>query len=266
MQNLAIDTQERVQIGNSGDALRIVNPELRFQKVVLSDPSPSRFLHLAAEIDSGVAFLWSSGKKRRALAACKRAARELARLPGVHGAHVFKALVIPPGRGAYLKRRPNAVHIVRFDLAVLFECESEVALDRVRAHSAYLRMLLAIERVARHVHLTEATNIRRIAAVDHTRQGVFLFNHFYAEDVQQNLAVWDYTAGWFQAETELDNSTALMPTDPSRCDYAIINHCRWDRLRDVLPSLIFKRSFHSYVLANFAANRVAAMPILYNLA
>jgi hypothetical protein len=45
-----------------------------------------------------------------------------------------------------------------------------------------------------------------------------------------------------------------------------MNHCRWDRLRDLMPSLIFKRSFRTYVLANFAANRVAAMPILYRMA
>jgi hypothetical protein len=34
----------------------------------------------------------------------------------------------------------------------------------------------------------------------------------------------------------------------------------------VLPSLMFKKTFHSYVLDNFAANNVAAMPILYRLA
>jgi hypothetical protein len=34
----------------------------------------------------------------------------------------------------------------------------------------------------------------------------------------------------------------------------------------VLPSLIFKRSFHSYVLEHFRVNGVAAMPVLYRLA
>jgi hypothetical protein len=33
-------------------------------------------------------------------------------------------------------------------------------------------------------------------------------------------------------------------------------------MRDVVPSLILKRTFRSYVLANFEANKVAAMPIL----
>ena len=35
---------------------------------------------------------------------------------------------------------------------------------------------------------------------------------------------------------------------------------------DVLPSMIFKRTFRTFVLANFEANDVAAMPILYRLA
>jgi hypothetical protein len=38
---------------------------------------------------------------------------------------------------------------------------------------------------------------------------------------------------------------------------------RVDRLRDVMSSLICKGSFRAYVLAKFAVNRVAAMPILY---
>jgi hypothetical protein len=58
----------------------------------------------------------------------------------------------------------------------------------------------------------------------------------------------------------------LLPSGGERSNYNIINHCRWDRLRDVVPSPIFKRTFRTYVLANFEANRVAAMPILYRMA
>jgi len=45
----------------------------------------------------------------------------------------------------------------------------------------------------------------------------------------------------------------------------LVNHCRWDRLRDVLPALIVKRSFRSFVLTVFAAKRVVPDPILYRL-
>jgi hypothetical protein len=41
---------------------------------------------------------------------------------------------------------------------------------------------------------------------------------------------------------------------------------RWDRLRDVLPALLFKRSFRSDVLEHFRVNGVAAMPVLDRLA
>jgi hypothetical protein len=57
-----------------------------------------------------------------------------------------------------------------------------------------------------------------------------------------------------------------MPTRADLSEYTLINHCRWDRLGDVLPSLIFKRSFRDFVLAHFDANDTAPMPILYKLA
>jgi hypothetical protein len=89
--------------------------------------------------------------------------------------------------------------------------------------------------------------------------------YFYADRTDLNLAAWRYTAGWFRDQTGLDNSTVLLPDDTSEPRYRLINHARWDRLRDVLPSLLFKRSFRTYVLAHFKANGVAAMPVLYRL-
>src|SRR5215216_2057781 len=59
-----------------------------------------------------------------------------------------------------------------------------------------------------------------------------------------------------QQETGLDNSTVLLPRDGERSDYNIINHRRWDRLRDVLPSLAFRKSFSTFVLANLEADNV----------
>ncbi len=98
--------------------------------------------------------------------------------------------------------------------------------------------------------------------VDHSRDGVFLFNYFFADDTDQNIAVWEHTAGWWQQEAALDNSEVLLP-DPGKTRYTIINHCRWDHLRDFLPSLLFKPTFRTYLQANFDANDVAPMPILY---
>lgn len=246
--------------------LRIVNGELRFPRVDLVEPSPSRFIHIAAEIEARPPFLPDSGAKKQVLAKAKDACTRLAREPGVKDAAAFTAVLIPPGLGEHAKQRADRLHIARFDLAVLIECDNAETVQRVQRHPACEAMQRAIVQTASYVHAITATNPRRMGPVDHTRPGVFLFNHFAADDLAQNLAVWDYTAGWFEVETGLDNSTVLLPDDPTQSQYSIINHCRWDRLRDVLPSLLFKKTFHSYVLDNFAANNVAAIPILYRLA
>jgi hypothetical protein len=61
------------------------------------------------------------------------------------------------------------------------------------------------------LYITLASNIRRIGSVDHRRRGIFLFNYFFAASEGQNLDVFDYTAGWFQDETGLDNSELMRP-------------------------------------------------------
>lgn len=248
------------------ESLIVVNENARFPRVKLVEPAPSGYVHLAAEVDKRPPFLPNSRRKRELIAECKRWCRQLEADPSVVSAVVFDALLIPPGRGKFLKRRPGKVHLARFDLAVLIETTTPEAVDAVEASPVYAEMERAIREAATFTHRIVATNARRIGPVDHERQGIFLFNHFFADDTSQNLAVWEYTAGWFGQETGLDNSTVLLPREGETSDYNIVNHCRWDRLRDVLPSLVFKRSFRDYVLANFAANRVAAMPILYGMA
>lgn len=250
----------------AGPGLNIVNAHLTFPEVSLIEPSASRFLHIGAEIDKRLPFLPSSGVKRRVVARAKACCAELRKEPGVLDASVFIARIIPPGLGEYARKRADRLHIARFDLAVLIECDSEAVLRRVRQHPSCQAMEREIAEAASYVHTIEATNARRIGPVDHSRQGLFLFNYFVADSVERNLGVWNYTAGWFQAETGLDNSTVLLPNEPDKSQYSIINHCRWDRLTDILPSLIFKKSFHSYVLDNFSANNVAAIPVLYRLA
>ena len=52
-------------------------------------------------------------------------------------------------------------------------------------------------------------------------------------------------------------------TEGIRTDNGIINPASWPRFLAFLPSLIFRLRIRSFVLANFAANRIAAQPILY---
>lgn len=248
--------------------LNIVNNHLSYQKVTLIRPSESYYLHIAAEIDHSPLpfFVTTSAKKKRLIQLVKNWCGILRYESNVLHATVFKARLIPPGKGKFIQERKSKVHIAKFDLAILIEATCPRAIENIRNSARYKEIEQEIRNIARSSHIITATNSRHISPVDHSQQGVFLFNYFFADDLQQNLATWEYTAGWFQQETGLDNSTVLLPLDPQRSHYTIINHCRWDKMTDILPSLVFKRSFRSYVLANFSANKVAAMPVLYKLA
>lgn len=250
------------------ERLKIVNEQLQFEKVSLTEPSTNFYLHIAGEIDHSIFpfFLTTSSKKRRLIQEAKAWCAKLEKESGVVSAVVFKASLIPPGKGEFLKERLDRVKIARYDFAILIEATTLDKIENIKNTAEYKKMEGTIKDIATNKHVISATNVKRINPVDHKRQGVFLFNYFYADNLRQNLGVWEYTAGWFQDETGLDNSTVLLPMDQSNSKYTIINHCRWDKMSDILPSLIFKKSFHSYVLDNFYANNVAAMPILYKIA
>lgn len=237
-----------------------------FEKVRLVEPVSSGYVHLMAEVDSRLPFLPASSTKRDLLKECKRQCSELERRSDVKSAVTFRAILIPPGRGEFLKRRPGKVHVAKFDVVILIETNTVEDAERLRQSDIFFKIEERVREAAHYLRVITASNVKRIGSVDHKRDGVFLFNYFFADDTDQNLAVWEYTAGWFQQESGLDNSTVLLPNHTQDSEYNIINHCRWDHLRNILPSLLFKRSFRSYVLTNFNANNVAAIPILYKLA
>jgi hypothetical protein len=221
----------------------------------------------AAVVDRRLPFAYfrESADKQHLLLKLKQRVDALRALPGVRAATLYKALLIPPGRGHFLKQRP-AAHIARYDVAALVEAESPAAAKAVNATSEWNALQSDMHAASKDVYAITASNVKRIGPVDRTRDGVFLFNYFFADRLEQNLAVWEYTAGWFEYETDLHNSTVLLPEPGERRDYTIINHCRWDSLWNILPALLLKPSFRSYVLAHFEANNTAAIPILYRLA
>ena len=247
--------------------LKVVNSHLDYDNVSLIEPSNNYFLHIAIEVDKVLTpfFIFESSLKKEVIKKSKAFCAKLLSQHQVAEAHVFKAILIPPGRSKLIAENKNKVNIAKFDIAILIEIDTEETLKTIQNDTSFLEMIGYLEENSNRVHQTVASNVRRIGAVDHTTQGVFLFNYFYADDVEQNLEVWNYTAGWFEKETELDNSTLLLPLKKDNSDYAVINHCRWDSLTDILPSLLFKRTFKTYVLDNFYENNVGAMPILYRL-
>lgn len=253
---------------NNNQNFSVVNPHLKFRKVSLAKASDHHFILLAAEIDYPLLpiYLTESSKKKRLLQYCKEACLALEQLTGIEKAVVFKARLISPGRGELLKKRKEQVHIAKFDLVILVELSDASMLDTIKSNGVYQKLARKITKNAHFIRFLSASNIKSIGLVNTRRQGVFLFNFFFADNRDQNLAAWEYTAGWFQQETGLDNSTLLLPDEPEKSQYTIINYCRWDKLSDILPSLLFKRTFKTYVLANFFENNVAPMPILYKLA
>ncbi len=101
-----------VPLSEDQPELKRVGPRDRFPKVKLTVPSGHGYLLLAAEVDHRPPFGYfiESGRKRALIAALKRECVALAKEPDIVEAVVFKALLVPPGRGAYLKSRPG-VHV-----------------------------------------------------------------------------------------------------------------------------------------------------------
>jgi hypothetical protein len=234
----------------------------RFPKAKIVPPTTAGYLLVAAEIDRRPMFLPNSRRKRALLRQLGAVIRELRRDPRVVEAVAFDGVLSPARPGEVLDDRPD-VTVARFDVAVLVETTSLEDASRVEREVQWQTLLRLLTDRARGSYSLRARNVRRLGPVDHDRNGVFLFNYFYADRTDLNLAAWQYTAGWFQDQTGLDNSTVLLPEASTEPRYRLVNHARWDRLTNVLLSLIFKRSFRTYVLRHFSANGVAAMPVLY---
>ncbi|KID27802.1 hypothetical protein HQ32_04923 [Prauserella sp. Am3] len=252
--------------GDQPVEIRRVNEQLSFPKASLVEPVSSGFIYLGAEIDP----IWPFGLrrasrgKREAMSRSMALTARLEQLDSVLSAKVLVAHFIPPGQGKELGRRKQ-VHQARFDLVVLIETTDMESAADLQQHELYRELVTLLEQRADHMHVVCAHNRRSMGAVDKGRDGIFLFNYFHADDPAKLIPVWEYTAGWFEANTGLDNSTLLEPAEGEHADYGIINHCRWDRWRDVLPHLRLRPSFRRYVLAHFYANGIVPMPILYRL-
>lgn len=227
------------------------------RKVSLIEPASAGFVVLAVSTGHWKGPLpRRSSKHKRALAVLSASAETLRRAPEVHEATVFTALLRPPGQP-----RAGRGTAAAYDVVLLVETGSPALArdigdrfaNRNPAAWARERLLLA------------GSNVRRIGPVDPRSGGVFLFNFFTGPSCQAALDAWQYTASWFEQETGLDNSTVILPDGDSHAPFAIINYCRWNRLAQVLPSLMFKPSFRRFVLGTFRAAGVVPHPILYRV-
>lgn len=246
-------------------ALTIVNPHPKYPQVGLIEPPPTGYLLLAAVVEPPLGrtpFPRRTPRKAALLSELKAQAARLERLETVSKATVYRAALIPPVNP---DAQRMAAHPARYDVVVLTETATVDAIGEVEASPDYQKLHDTITAAAREEYLMPARCLRRVADVDKTRQGLFLFNFFVAGDPAVALGLWDHLAAWYTVETGLDNSTLLSPIGPA--DYVFVNHARWDMsLPRFTVTQFGKRSFYTYVLANLRANRVASMPILYHLA
>ena len=253
--------------------LQIVNPDLKYTKVQLMAPTTFGYIHMAAQVEPQLpplSFLLPTGRAKAALLKqLQQLARQLEQHPAVARVTLFEATVIPPVTriSAYVREQTTHLHAPRFDVVVLIETTTPADANIIQATPDYRALVDALQSKAHDLHIMTARNAKRIGNVDEQKQGLFLFNYFVGDDPQVVLALWEYLADWYVKETGLDNSILLTPMNGAQADYVAINHARWD---ESLPRFFWqqfgKASFRRYVLANLAANRVGAMPVLYRLA
>jgi len=248
-------------------------PDPRYAPAPLRDPAPGGFVHIAATVDpprGPLPLVGASAARRRLLADVHPRVEALRGVAGVERVTVYEAALIPPagsrtgpGTPLALAGAGDVLRGAPFDLALLVTTAGGEALDAVRSAPAYRALVETVTGAARAVHEVPARCVLRIADVDQVRPGgLFLFNHFVTGDIGRALALWTQIAGWYMAETSLDNSVVLRPL--AAAPYAFVNHARWDASLPALARRQFaKPTFRSFVLANLRAAGVTAMPVLY---
>ncbi|MGA5817819.1 hypothetical protein ACPC54_08175 [Kitasatospora sp. NPDC094028] len=241
----------------------LLHPNPKYPRARLAEPPPYGYLHLAAAVapPSGPPFVRTDAVRSALLDRLKPLAVALQSEPAVRRATVYRALLAPPP-GGYA--RQERFHRARFDVAVLVETDTPEDLGPVTGGEPYQALASALTAAASDTHVLRARCSRALMDVDKSRPGLFLFNHFVAEDRDIALELWEHLAGWYVRETGLRESTLLEPLDGADSDYVFVNHARWDTTpMRLLLRQVSKPSFRSYVQANLLANRVGAMPVLY---
>lgn len=249
--------------------LRIVNVDGRYAKPQLSEPTSLGYVYVAASVrPSPTPFVLPSLRRKRVLARIQEPLRRVAQLDGVVDVTLFRALALPPTVrfSAYAKERGASLHPPRFDVMALIRTSSPAFVTSLEVAPAFVSVLGALRTDSHRLFVLPARNVRRIADVDTSSPGLFLFNHFVADDPAIMLELWEYLAGWYVAETGLDNSVALAAMAGGASEYTLVNVARWNVAapRHFWHQLS-KRSFWRYVVGNLELNRAVSMPVYCRL-
>jgi len=247
--------------------LQIVNANPKFPKGTYIEPSTRGYIHIAADVEAPPPgkfgpVLRKSKEKKELLARLKELGRALEQVDRVERVTVFQAAMFMPYT-SYVKAHPE-LRRPTFDVVVLVETTTPGDIPGVQENEQYKTLVGTLEAKAKSIHLVAAHNIRRVGAVDHTKQGLFAFNYFVGADPEVTRDLWDYFAGWYQVKAGLTSSELLAPLEGQQSNYVIINHARWKYTMP--PRFMSKRSFWTYVRPNLDKNDVGLMPVAYRLA
>src|SRR3954464_4701826 len=127
--------------GQGGTELRIVNPDPRYPKARLIEPTTLGYIYLAAPVrpPGRLPLVLPSLERSRLLRHLKELARGIERLNEVVKATVFRAIVMPPTArfSSYLKQRGASIHLANFDVVVLIQTTSPAAARKVQETPVY---------------------------------------------------------------------------------------------------------------------------------
>jgi hypothetical protein len=243
--------------------VQIVNADPKYTLVKLVEPTALGYIHIAAEVHPrAVPLLPRRRAKSMLLAKLKALAHRLAQLDAVERVTVFDSSGYSP-LSPDLQQWADAIHIARFDIVVLIETTSPATARQLQTTAAYHTLVKSLRHEARNVHVIAARNARRLGDVNRTRSDVYRFTYFVADDADVMLQLWDHLAGWYVVETGLANASLLVPLEGERSDYVSVDYAGLNG-RSLVRQMRTK-SFRTYVQANLAANRVGAMPVLYQI-
>jgi hypothetical protein len=190
-------------------------------------PSDSGYLVLAAEVDWRGLVRRDRRHKKQLIALTRDWCTHLAMRPDVVEANVFRAVLVAP------RARADTVHHARYDVVVLIRTANVAAARRLREDYEYRALANTVRVSAKYIMEVIAHDAIRLGDADQRPDHVFLFNFFHAADNADFIPVFEYAS--------------------------------WPSLLAFLPRLIFRPSFRSFVLANFAASRIAVQPVFYRL-
>ncbi|MFC5744409.1 hypothetical protein [Actinomadura rugatobispora] len=183
-----------------------------------------------------------SAERDKEIERCLTLADRLTALPEVVRARVFQAVLIPPLKG-----------LPRFDVTMLVETASPGDIEHVRASGPFKEIDAKL--------VMPADNPVRLGDTENPATGTYLFNHFLAPDSDAAVEGWKSVAGWYTANTGVDNSIPLRPLGES--PYAMVNYARIPgKAAPFLVRQLTRPSFHRFVRPRLKEHGMTALPLL----